>query len=35
MKKDRKIGIIFDVELDFESQNFAIFDDFYSIDSKY
>ena len=30
----RKIQIIFDVEIDFESQNFAIFDNFYSSDSK-
>ena len=33
-KKIRKIRIIFDIENDFESQNFAIFDNFYSTDRK-
>ena len=32
--KFRKIRIIFDVEIDFESQNFAIFANFYSTDRK-
>ena len=32
--KFRKIGIIFDIEIDFESQKFAIFDNFYSTDRK-
>ena len=30
----RKIRIIFDIENDFESQTFAIFDNFYSTDHK-
>ena len=29
-----KIQIIFDIKIDFESQNFAIFDNFYSTDRK-
>ena len=33
-KKFRKIQIIFDIKIDFESQNFAIFDNFYSTDRK-
>ena len=34
-KKIRKIWIIFDIEkIDFESQNFVIFDNFYSTDRK-
>jgi hypothetical protein len=33
-KKIRKIWIIFDIENDFESQNFVIFDDFYSTDKS-
>ena len=32
--KFKKIGIIFDIEIDFESQKFAIFDNFYSTDRK-
>ena len=33
-KKIRKMQIIFDIRIDFESQNFAIFDKFYSTDPK-
>ena len=33
-KKIKEIRIIFDIEIDFESQNFANFDNFYSTDRK-
>ena len=34
MKKNRKIQIILTYEIDFEGQNFAIFDNFFSTDCK-
>ena len=33
-KRFRKIQIIFDIKIDFESLKFAIFDNFYSTDRK-
>ena len=33
-EKIRQIRIIFDIEIDFKSHNFAIFDNFYPTDRK-